>query len=353
MKSFDTACHVGALVALAAFAAMSSTAWAAAPSYSVRPVHEEGTVQSGEGLNNRGGVLLDVVSQGGANYRCNKSECMPIPSLPNDLNLPWAYPTSINDHGTVAGTSYVGAVTHAVLFDGQTVKDLGAFPEDGCGGCSLNSEASAINGKGDVVGYSNTADHTSQAFVWRNGTMTKLPTLGGATSGAKDINDAGDIVGFASLANGERHAVVYRAGQVQDLGTLRLGKYSTAFAINGAGQVVGDSDTGQSKPLRVAFIHDPTSGMREIPLLKGWQQMTAFSINDSGWVVGQGVAFRGQAGFVFDGQSSHDLDQTLSEADRKHWRILRARDINEKGQILVEAQSKKSGGIRVLLLTPR
>ncbi|WP_374565338.1 DUF3466 family protein [Ideonella sp.] len=339
-----------ALVA-AALATLSQISQAL-PTYSVRVVTMEGYTQLAEGLNSHGTVAVQVTTQGGANYRCSKAECTPIPSLPNDRQQLYAYPTAIDDQGTVVGNSYVGSVEHAMLWDGAAIHDLGTFGEDECGGCKSFSQAWAINGKGAVVGYSDTANHDYQAFVWRDGTMTKLPTLGGTRSSAHGINDAGDVVGFSSLANGTSHAFLYRDGQIRDLGLLRSGDTSTAYAINNLGQVVGDGNTGQTKPRRVAFLYDSQGGLRELPLLKGWHEMTAHDINDAGWVVGSAIAAGHQSGYVFDGQATFDLNFAISEKDRKQWRIYHATDINAKGQILVEAQNKKDGTTRVLVLTP-
>jgi len=340
------------LALVAAALAALSPASQALPTYSVRVVTLEGSAQLAEGLNNHGVVAVQVTTQGSANYRCSKAECTPIPSLPNDRQQLYAYPAAINDQGTVVGSSSAGSVEHAMLWDGQVVHDLGTFAEDDCGGCKSYSEAWAINSKGDVVGSSDAANYTFQAFVWHSGTMTKLPGLGGPSSNAFDINDAGDVVGFAHAPSGLAHAFLYRDGQMHDLGLLRNGISSAARGINNLGQVVGDGDTGSLRPRRVAFIYDQQGGMRELPLLKGWRDMDASAINDDGWVVGSAIAAGHQSGYVFDGQTTFDLNFAISEKDRKHWRIYHATDINAKGQILVEAQDKKDGGTRVLLLTP-
>src|SRR4051794_30777895 len=59
--------------------------------------------------------------------------------------------------------------------------DLGTL-----GGTS--SSAGAMNSSGQVVGQSSTAAGYNHAFLWQNGTMTDLETLGGLRSGAADIN---------------------------------------------------------------------------------------------------------------------------------------------------------------------
>src|SRR5580693_218433 len=72
----------------------------------------------------------------------------------------------------------------------------------------------AINDSGIVVG-TNVASH---AFMYSNGTMTDLGTLGGPTSSAFAINNLGTIVGTSrdSLANND--AFIYSDGVMTSIG---------------------------------------------------------------------------------------------------------------------------------------
>jgi len=72
-------------------------------------------------------------------------------------------------------------------------------------------------------------------------TVTDLGTLGGAQTEANAINDRGEIAGEADTATGELHAFLWQDGHIQDLGTLG-GKRSVAEGINEKGQVVGEAD---------------------------------------------------------------------------------------------------------------
>jgi probable HAF family extracellular repeat protein len=46
-------------------------------------------------------------------------------------------------------------------------------------------------------------------FVWENGVMTDLGTLGGTYSRPSNLNDRGQIVGTSTTASGETHAVLW------------------------------------------------------------------------------------------------------------------------------------------------
>jgi len=120
------------------------------------------------------------------------------------------------------------------------------------------SLARSINGEGQIVGYSTTADGQIHAFLYQDGTMTDLGTLTGASGNslAYGINDQGQIVGASTTADGSTHAFIYHDGTMYDLGVLADGSSSSARAINDLGQVVGVSNIDGYDH---AFITDPIS----------------------------------------------------------------------------------------------
>jgi len=113
------------------------------------------------------------------------------------------------------------------------------------------STAMAINGSGQVVGYSNTSSGETHAFLWQSGlnsgkgSMIDLGTLGGSYSCPWAINGSGQIVGESTTPSGETRAFLWQLGlkpgkgYMIDLGTLAGFIHSYAYAINGSGQIVG------------------------------------------------------------------------------------------------------------------
>jgi probable HAF family extracellular repeat protein len=128
---------------------------------------------------------------------------------------------------------------------------FGAF-----GGTCRNSFASGVNAVGDVVGYS-TTDAGVHGFLWHGeGTRIDMGTLGGPTSWAVAVNARAEVAGvsdtdrvvscqtneWGTFCTYEAHAFLWRDGRMSDLGTLG-GPHATARAINDRGDIVGESDT--------------------------------------------------------------------------------------------------------------
>lgn len=301
---------------------------------------------------NRSGQTAALLYQqlgGTAAFYCTRVTCTFIPPL-GDSHHGGPSAESINDSGFVVGSSPYQNLSRGYLFDGASSLNLGAFDEGWCGGCDLSSYAHGINNAGQVVGEGETDDGGLRAFVWQDGTMQKLGTLGGGMSAAYAVNDSGVVAGHAQLASGQWHAFMHRNGKMRDLGTLG-GAQSWAYDVNGARQVVGCSDLPAAGE-RAAFIYRD-GAMSALPTLGG-TDACATGINALGWVVGYSSLVGGeQHGFVYDGVAVVDLNDTLSPADRAAWLITEANGINKKGQIAAVGVSSAYGATRALLLTPR
>jgi probable HAF family extracellular repeat protein len=101
--------------------------------------------------------------------------------------------------------------------------------------------ASAVNEKGEIVGWIETAGG-SRPFLWRNGRTTLLGGLVGSAQ-AKDINERGQVVGVSSLGRGgATHAFLWQDGRMHDLNQMIPSSagwvLEEAVAINDRGQIV-------------------------------------------------------------------------------------------------------------------
>ncbi|MEY4562254.1 MAG: hypothetical protein RLZZ618_1531 [Pseudomonadota bacterium] len=199
---------------------------------------------------------------------------------------------AINDHGQTAGASNSATSEwhQATLWNGTAATTLTSL-----GG--LTSEARDLNNAGQVVGYADTTSGSSHATLWHNGTVTDLGTLGGSYSLATGINEGGTIVGRSATAGtGEAHATVWSGGVLTDLGTL-LGphhdNFSSAHAINGAGDIVGLSSDGQYGTLATLWRDGEAVDLNNFldPQFSaaGWRLSGALDINDHGAIVGTAV----------------------------------------------------------------
>ena len=194
---------------------------------------------------------------------------------------PQSEATAINATGQVVGWSGRQTLPRAFSWSAAGgMIDLGTL------GGSF-SAAQAVNRAGQVVGWSNPDDVDPIAFhtfLWTAATgMVDLGTLGGTSSFAYDINDAGQLVGQDTSGSGITHAILWTvAGGLRDLGTLG-GTYSLASAINNAGQVVGESTTVSG--VTHAFRWSEVSGMVDLGTLGG-SSSSAADINTAGQVVG-------------------------------------------------------------------
>jgi probable HAF family extracellular repeat protein len=288
----------------------------------------------------------------------------------------------------------------------------------------------AINNNGQVTGYSSIAKtiptsgccgncygggpripcttHPTHAFVWSNGTMTGLGTLGGNYSQGLSINLSGQVVGSADTGTGSSSFLwngttmtplsgvgaywINDAGQIAGACTDSTGSYPCvdsngtltrlpqpsnpavrcggASAINNNGQAIATCDDTSSNEHAVLWQNGTATDLGTF----GGPNGVAAAINDLGQVAGYAMTSScAQHGFLWSNGTMTDLgDNFISAAVNDSgavvWsdliysggtvqnlnnlipagspQITYAKGINDKGQIIAEA------GDLTLLLTP-
>ena len=231
-----------------------------------------------------------------------------LPRLTGDT-IDQAY--AINGNGQIAGESWHGRGdtygSHGYFESGGTALETGTFGIP-------NNAATALNNVGQVVGMAGVPPRESvnpqpwHAFLFSEGRTKDLGTLGGVRSVALDINDHGVVVGYSEIVgddNDSESAFSWNAGTMSYLGTL--GRKSAARAINDAGIIVG-----------LCYLADPHVTTAHAAI----------------WVDGW----------------AYDLNDLIEPANQ--WLLLDAVDINNHGQILVEAEFQSDSRAVSLILTP-
>jgi probable HAF family extracellular repeat protein len=246
--------------------------------------------------------------------------------------------TAINNQGEI-----VGASAEAFIYRDGLLTRLGTFG----GGASA---ANGINNNGDVVGTAALADGRDHAFLWRGGVMLDLGMFVDTSSYATGINAQGDVVGVFDVANGGTHGFLFRHGVTTDLGTLG-GPFTLAAAINNGGEIVGGSSTGPAGGFHAFVIRQ--GAMIDLDVLPGGDEAAARAINDAGEIVGESSPFVdagvvGSHAFVYRHGVMLDLN-TLIPAD-SGWVLQEARGINNRGQIV--GLGTLRGDARGFVLTP-
>jgi probable HAF family extracellular repeat protein len=224
-----------------------------------------------------------------SNLSCAQEHNSPVRYTVTDLGPVGLYPGQpfvLTTNGFVSGQVILAdgasSVSHAVVWDGKSMKDISA---PGLGG--VNSAAFGVNIWGQVVGEAENAKldpksedfcgfkglgFSSQAisclpFVWHRGVMTALPTLrdnnekSGNNGQAWQVNTFGVAVGTSENTTADltcpglpsspqfyefKPVVWYKPffsakPVVQELETVSGDPDGVAFAINDRGQAVGAS----------------------------------------------------------------------------------------------------------------
>ncbi len=237
------------------------------------------------GLNNSGHIVgnTDIPGSGTTSFLYSNGSAK---YLPTGFNA-----SAISDLGIIAGSiDFTGGYTASLDWGGKIINV-------GTPGPTFNlSQATAINNKGDVVGYAidSANNYFTAAFFYSNGVITNTGALDNLPyTTATAINREGVVVGYSAPGNFSgpgTKAFVYYKGKIFALPTPSDVLGSQAFGINNRDQIVGSFAT-QTQGLSSAFLY--SNGLfidlnRLLPADSPWDLVSAVGINDAGQIVGIG-----------------------------------------------------------------
>lgn len=186
---------------------------------------------------------------------------------------------------------------------------------------------SAINAKGDIVGWGNIPSGHFLYSMSEGKLIDKIPSFQGSFYG---INDVNQIVGQTGLSGQGGQAVLVQGATITLLGTLG-GAYSVATGINNSGLVIGTSYTsGTDSSSQRAFLYDGT--MHDLGTLGGGYSFVG-DINNHGVVVGSSRMSGGLFhGFIYKNGEMRDINDFVDPSTGIV--ISDVRGINDNGEIV-------------------
>jgi len=132
--------------------------------------------------------------------------------------------------------------------------------------------------------------------IWQNGVVSQLPLPAGETLGdANDVNASGVAVGSINAGSLQRAAVFGGGtGTVITQTTSNGSFFVTAFGINDSGRIIGQGIDPTNAARNVGMVFDiGSSSAIDIGALPGLNGALAFGVSNSGHVVGSSMLNQG------------------------------------------------------------
>ena len=158
--------------------------------------------------------------------------------------------------------------------------------------------SNSANDSGIVVGTAATTLFGSDRLpvIWQSGAVSQLPLPPGETLGdANSVNASTVAVGSVDAGSFQR-GVIYSGGSATIITqTTANGSYFlTAFGINDSGRVVGQGIDPTNAARNVGIVYDIGQSMAfEVGALPGMNGALAFGVSNAGYVVGSSMLNQG------------------------------------------------------------
>jgi probable HAF family extracellular repeat protein len=159
----------------------------------------------------------------------------------------------------------------------------------------------SINSAGQIEGDSTASNGNTHAFIWTNGAMTDLNTLGGPDSSGIHVNDEGHATGTAQMpssgttpATWVSHIFLYTGTTLTDCGLLPGNNYGNAGGMNDFDMIVGYSIPNAAAPGADSRAVIYSNGMLTdlntlIPANSGLTLLAGEGINDSDQIIANAI----------------------------------------------------------------
>lgn len=207
----------------------------------------------------------------------------------------------------------LGLATQAVSFE-YSVIDLGLVGEKPFRPYIINSQgqiAGAIDGDGSEL---------ELGYLWQDGHLTPLGTLGGRSCTPSDLNELGEVVGSSTLPNGRVHPFYFStATGLVDLMTAWPDEEGVARAINSRGQILVVRDEHIWLTDRTGSTWTPIAGLPAATADDAVAITEGGVVLGTSWVENRQRSFLNRAGAVEDlgvvtgFDSTYPLDMTEQE----------------------------------------